>query len=212
MIGTDRYKKKLWKLKGRREQLADEAFLTRIKIRRLRKELKETEKAQAIILLVARQTQKELEYQISEITSLGLQTVFDNPYDFITRIKRYGKSRTECHMLFERDGYEVEPEGSAGSGAINVAEATLRCSMWCLNDPPTRNIMLVDEPFARLKGEEANLRALQLLKSISENEDLKLQFIIVGDERIGRELILGAVDKVFDVYLKNDRSVVKEVK
>ena len=62
--------------------------------------------------------------------------------------------------------------------------------------------MLLDEPFIRLKGEDANRRALAIVKEISKS--LGLQIIMVSDERVSREDIIANADRVFRIT--QDRS------
>jgi hypothetical protein len=157
--------------------------------------LRRHEQAREIIKKVGLLTQRQIQNQVSELSSLALESVFDNPYklvvDFVER-----RDKTECDLYFERNGNRVEPLGASGLGACDVASFALRIASWAMKRPRTRNIMILDEPFPRLKGRKANLRALQMVHQISA--DLGIQVIMISDERVERDSIEQTADRVFD--------------
>lgn len=70
------------KNKIRREEKQKQLNKKRDQLESLEKELLIAEKAGAIIKKVALLTQQEFEFKISEIITLVLEIVFDNPYKF----------------------------------------------------------------------------------------------------------------------------------
>jgi len=68
---------------------------------------------------------------------------------------------------------------------------------------------VLDEPAQNIKGDEANIKFIQMVKAVSER--LGLQIIMVSDERVPLEDIEKGADKVFKVSIKNGKSVVKEI-
>lgn len=144
-------------------------------IKRLNRELVISKQAQVIIQVVAQQTQKQLEWHISEIVSLALSSVFDNPYAFkIKFVVRRGK--TECDFFFERNGKQINPVEEASGGAVDVASFALRVALWSLSK--TRNVLLFDEPFKNIndKTRKTHKRIAKMVRMLSRK--LKLQFII----------------------------------
>ena len=141
----------------------------------LKKEIKHSEKAQVIIQKVAQDTQAQLEYHISDIVTLALDTIFDDPYKFRVEfvLKR---NKTECLLLFERDGELISPLMASGGGVIDVASFALRIALWTLQTPRSRNTIVLDEPF-RFLSKDLIPRASVLLKELSQK--LNLQMIIV---------------------------------
>jgi ABC-type thiamine transport system ATPase subunit len=77
-------------------------------------------------------------------------------------------------------------------------------------DKKVSPILLLDEPFSRLKGEDANRRALAVLQEISDK--LGLQIIMVSDERMPREDIIDNANRVFLVSQKAGVSQIVNVK
>ena len=131
-----------------------------------------------IIQKVAQETQKQLEWHISEIVTLALASTFDNPYIFKAEfVMKRGK--TECNLFFERDGYRVNPILEAGGGAVDVAAFALRVAMWSLSKSNWRNTLVFDEPFKNIndKTRKTQERVVEMAKELSKKLDL--QFIII---------------------------------
>jgi len=160
----------------------------------LKKSLRRSEDAQAIIQKVAQDTQSQLEIHISDIVSLAMETIFDDPYEFKIEfvVKR---NKTECELIFEKDGVSIHPLSASGGGVIDTASFALRIALWTLMQPRSRNCIILDEPFKFL-SKDLLPRASELLKELSEKLDL--QFIIVThlDE------LTECADKTFNVKIR----------
>lgn len=147
------------------------------------------EEAQTIIRTVALQTQQELQFRISSITTAALEAVFPDPYEFqLQFVERGGK--TEADAVFLRDGEPIDPMSGSGGGAVEIAAFSLRASAWKL--APGRATLVLDEPFSRL-SRNLHGKAAEMLKEISEN--LGLQIIMVTHS----EELIEAADKVFTI-------------
>lgn len=193
---------KLENLKGQRQQLAADCRAAGDRIVGLQQDAVDSEEARVIIQTVAQQTQRELEYHISEIVSLALAAVFDDPYtlrlEFVQR-----RNRTEADILFERDGQTYRPADASGGGAVDVAALALRIAMWSLRRPRSRNTLVMDEPMKML-SKDMMPKAAAMLAEVSQR--LGLQIIIVSHSQ---ELIEGA-DKWFTVAINKGVSHVSE--
>jgi len=192
--------------KGKRAQLDSDLALNRTQIREKRRELHRHEQAREIIREVGLKTQQQISYHISDITSLALEAVFDDPYqlevEFVQR-----RNKTECDLYFVREGEKVDPLSASGGGAVDVASFALRIASWSMMRPHSRNTIILDEPFKHLKGQQANQRVLDMINEISKK--LNIQIIMVSDERIPREDIIASADKVFEVSIVNGKSKVE---
>jgi len=183
--------------KGQLNQIQQSISDLEDKIQLGKRQLIRHERALEITKQVGLTTQKQLEYHLAEQVSLAMEAVFDDPYRLIVNfLEKRGK--TEVELLFSRRDMEFPPLGSAGGGAIDIASLALRIAYWAMRrDKKIRPLLLLDEPFSQLKGEEANKRALAIMQEISKN--LKLQIITISDERIPREDIIDNADKVFQI-------------
>jgi DNA repair exonuclease SbcCD ATPase subunit len=174
-----------------------------------RRSLRQHEQAREILREAGLKTQESLSFHIAEITSLAQEVVFDKPYtlgiNFVNR-----RNTTECDLFFIRDGEQTDPIEDSGGGPLDVAAFSLRVASWCMENPISNNVLILDEPFKHLKGETANLRVLDMVQQISKK--LNLQIIMVSDERISRDDIEEKADRLFLVELKNKVSQVTVIK
>ena len=186
---------KLEQRKGQREQLVESISKREDEIKSNQRNLLRHERALEIVKQVGLATQKQLEYHLSEQVSLAMEAVFDDPYQLVVNfVERRGK--TEVDLLFSRGDLSFAPLGNSGGGAIDIAALGLRIAYWAMRqDKKVRPTLILDEPFSRLKGVDANRRALSIVREISRV--LGIQIITVSDERIPRDDIIANADRVF---------------
>jgi len=165
-------------LKGQQKQIQKNLKEAKTRYKSYSKELKKHEHAREIIKEVGLKTQQALAIHISDITSLALASVFDNPYELkVDFVKR--RNKTECDLLFTRNDIEINPLDAAGGGAVDVASFALRVASWAMQRPLTRPIIILDEPM-RFLSTDLQPKASEMLKQISEK--LGIQFIIITHE------------------------------
>lgn len=166
--------------------------------------IEDTKDAQRIAQLVAESTLANFEHHVSNIVTLALHTVFENPYDFKIRfIKR--RNQTECDILFVRNGNEISPINASGVGAVDVAAFALRIALWSLEPEQKRNLFILDEPFKHLRGADNQRRTSAMVRRLST--DLYFQILMVADVNFVIE-----ADKVFNFVLENGISILTEDK
>jgi len=188
--------------KGKRDEVNRSLLVWDANRKELKKSVRRSEEAQAIIQKVAKDTQSQLEIHISDIVTMALETIFDDPYEFKIEfvVKR---NKTECELVFEKDGVKIHPLSASGGGVIDTASFALRIALWTLQTPRSRNVLVLDEPF-RFLSKDLIPRAASLLKELKQK--LNLQMIIVTHiEELAEE-----ADKIFRVSIKKGISKVKE--
>ena len=152
------------------------------------------EEAQIVIQKVAQLTQEELKIRISNLVTLALESVFDEPYEFeVDFVQRRGQS--EADLWFVIDGERIDPLSASGGGVVDVAAFGLRVSLWSLQKPRSRSIIVLDEPFKYLSSNYQQ-KAGELLKVISEK--LKLQILMISHI----EPLVEAADNVIKISQK----------
>ena len=202
-------RQKLERKKGQQAQLHKDLKIAQTEEETLNIAIADSEQAQAIIQTVAQKTQGELEYRLSEIVSLALAAVFEDPYKLkVNFVIQRGK--TECILLFERDKMLLDPLFSSGIGAVDITAFGLRIAIWSLTQPKTRNVLILDEPFKHLKGLEENKKVIQMIKTLSKK--LNLQIIMVHDERVPLAEIEKGADRIFSVTKPGKHSVIERIK
>ena len=160
----------------------------------LRRSLRFHERAREIIREVGLKTQEQLQYHISDITSLALGAVFSDPYKLVVEFVQR-RNKTECDLWFERDGERIDPISASGGGAVDVASFALRIAAWSMQRPRSRQVIILDEPM-RFLSVDLRERASAMMKEISDK--LGLQFIIITHE----STLAAEADRVFEVTIK----------
>ena len=202
------YRQLLEQKKGQFLQIEGEVKHNLERIKFLKEHKENLESAQAIIQLISQATQQELQYHINELVSLSLAAVFDDTYTFeVDFVQR--RNQTEADLWFVRDGERINPLYATGGGPIDVAAFALRVSLWSLRKNRSRAILVLDEAAQHIKGNDANIKFIQMVKGLSER--LGIQVIMVSDERVPLEDIERGADKVFKVSMKKGKSIVKEL-
>jgi len=191
-------RKQLERLKGQKESLENQLSVANSAWREHSILGRKLEEAQAIIKTVALQTQQELQFHISNITTSALEAVFPDPYEFQIEFSEKG-DRTEAEAHFIKNKELIDPMTGSGGGAVDVAAFSLRCSVWRLK--PSRPVVILDEPF-RYLSRDLQPRAAEMLKEISQK--LKLQIIMVTHN----EDLLECADRVFTVKQRDGVSTV----
>lgn len=194
-------RRELEQRRGKRAQLIATVDGLKDTLLNLKRQMVRHERALEIVKQVGLMTQKQLEYHLAEQVSLAMEAVFDDPYRLKVNFQEK-RGKTEAEILFTRRGLEFPPLGSSGGGPIDVASFALRIAYWSMRqDRKVASVLLLDEPFSQLKGEDANKRALAVVQEISRQLDV--QIIMVSDERIPREDIIDNADRVFHVMRSN---------
>jgi len=190
-------------LKGRKAEKEDQLQIAKDTKIRLEGRLEGAKKAQAIIQTVVKEIQENLQYSISHLVTLAEAAVFNNPYNFVVRFETR-RGRTECDLLFEKSGQEMNPIKSSGGGAIDVAALALTGSFLMLEGKEP--VLILDEPFHNINDptRELHRKAATMLKEISQR--LGVQIIVAT----GLYEITSVSDRVFDVSMKNGISKVSQ--
>lgn len=145
------------------------------KLQETRQKLNHIDQSRSIMQLVAEGVQATAHKQITNIVSKCLETIFEDPYEFLIKFEQK-RGKTEANLIFIRDGNEIDPIYSSGGGVLDVASFALRLACLVLSKPKKRKILIMDEPYKMLSVEYLD-RVAQLLKLMSE--ELDVQFIIV---------------------------------
>ncbi len=194
---------KLEQYKGVRSEIERNIVKTEKQLKTAEKSLIYHEQAKEIIKQIGLQTQKQLQYHISDITSLALESVFPDAYalqaEFVER-----RDKTECDLFFVRGDEKVNPLMASGGGAVDVASFALRIASWSMKHPKSSNTIILDEPF-RFLSRNYHTKASQMLKELSDK--LGIQFIIVTHEPV----LADSADTSFRVFIEKGVSKVEKL-
>lgn len=150
--------------------------------------------AQEIIQSVAMEIQQQAHDRIATVVTSCLRSVFEDTYDFHIKFERK-RGRTEATLVFVRGDLELtDPMNEAGGGIIDVAAFALRLACLVLQRPVRRRLMVLDEPFSRIRGAKNRQRMRALIESLAE--DFDVQFVLNIDSDAYPEFLLGTVVEV----------------
>lgn len=182
------------KEKGKREQLTKDVMTLKRELKFKGREQRLNEAALEIVKEVGIKTMDQLRFHISDMTSMAMEAVFENPYklvvDFVER-----RNKMECDLLFERDGNLIEPKDSSGGGAQDISAFALRIASHSMERPRSNNVLILDEPFHWLSDDNQE-KASMMLKEISKK--LSVQFIVVTH----KPALAAHADRTFTTTLK----------
>lgn len=188
--------------KGRRSHIEQTISNLQGEVKKTKRLIRHHEQAREIIREVGLKTQEQLQYHISDITSLALEAVFDDPYELVAEFVQR-RNKTECDLYFQRDGERVDPISASGGGTVDVAAFALRIAAWSMTTPKLRNTIILDEPM-RFLSVDLQGRASQMIKELSDK--LGLQFIIITHD----EALTEYADKTFTAKLKKGVTKIQE--
>jgi len=158
-------------------------------LKSLKQDSLDLEEAQVILQIVAKETQEQLKYHITDIVQLAIDACFPDEYifDINFEIKR---GKTEASIVFKKNGHNVDPMDDSGGGVVDLASFALRIAAWSLGK--TDSVIILDEPF-RFLSKDLQPQAAEIMKQLSEK--LKLQFIMVTHNKE----IVDCSDRVFEI-------------
>lgn len=140
-----------------------------------RKRAESTEQAHDLIQKVAQTVQQQAHERITGVVSRCIASVYEDPYTFHIDFDRK-RGRTEANLYFMRNGHRFEKPYAVGGGVIDVASFALRLSCLVLTRPALRRILIADEPFKNVNGEDNRRRARALLETVPK--ELGVQVIM----------------------------------
>lgn len=161
-------------------QMAKESYKQeRVALKKARTREEDGLQAQQIAQQIAQGIQQRVHQQVARVVTKCLAAVFDEPYQFKIDFQRK-RGRTEARLVFIRDGVELtDPMNEVGGGVIDVASLALRLACLLLGRPVRRRVLLLDEPFKNIRGEQYRRRTRTLLLRLAE--EMGVQWVINTD-------------------------------
>jgi DNA repair exonuclease SbcCD ATPase subunit len=187
--------------KGKKQELERNIEIMQNKVIESEQYLINLEKARSIINLVGMETQQQLQFHISDIASLALESIFKEAYklklEFVER-----RNKSECDIMFERNEDTFDPLDASGGGPVDVASFALRIASWSMALKRTRNVIILDEPM-RFLSTEYRENASEMIKEVSKK--LGIQFIIITHDPI----LTTYADKTFTTEIRKGITKIK---
>lgn len=184
-------RKKLDELLAR--QSAAAATLNRVRQEGIvaKSQLADAELAQGVLQDVAELVQQSAHTRIASVVTRCIEAIFDEPYDFRI-IFEQKRGKTEARLAFAQGEMVLDdPLAEIGGGTIDVASFALRLVCLILERPPQRRVLVLDEPFTKIRGAQNRQRMRELVQTLADEFDI--QIIINIDTDSYPEFMLGKV-------------------
>jgi ABC-type glutathione transport system ATPase component len=165
-------------------------------------------KARWVLTEVAQLTQTKFKAKVESLVTMAIQSVFDRPFQFHLEFERK-RNKMECRPVVTEivDGQEriyEDPENDMGGGAMDIISFAFRIVLWSLERPPSRNVIILDEPMKNM-GKLITLGG-QVLREISHKLGFQLVIITHEDE------LIDIADRSYQVLHDGNKSRVELVK
>ena len=171
---------KIGRLKASKEEIIKRHGQIAGRITNLEEEAADLKQCLDIVRLIGNQTQQRMETALCAIGNAALKSVFGDKYEFKTQfILKRNQTELEILLVNRENGSILTPVGNVGGGVIDLLSMSLRLTMWTLQNPRSRPIMVLDEPFKFLSKNLKPLAA-EMLKTLAAK--MNIQFIIVTHE------------------------------
>lgn len=194
-------RKKLEQQKGKQMEKKKELAEATVSLKEANRSLLRHQEAREVIRTVGQKTQNQISFHISDVTSLALDAIFQDPYELEVRFVQR-RNKTECDLVFVKGDVEADPITASGGGAVDVAAFALRIASWSMLHPRTRNTIILDEPMRFLSGDNQE-RASAMIKEIGQR--LGIQFIIITHN----EVLASYADRIFETSIKKGVTKIK---
>ena len=186
---TSSTRAKLDRLRGQLTHHRQQAREEKAHLAEAKLHLQTVQSAQEFLQQAAQGVQTEAQRQVAQIVSRCLAAVFPEPYRLKIHFERR-RGKTEAEFIYvDRSGNHLEP-GCTSGGVLDVASLALRLVALVLTMPPARRLLVLDEPWAHVAGENLP-RLAALLESLTT--ELGVQWLIVTHNpqlEIGRTISL----------------------
>ncbi|KKM00110.1 hypothetical protein LCGC14_1807670 [marine sediment metagenome] len=193
------------KLKTKKEVLESEIQSKRQHFNTLQQQYQNLIKARWILTEVAKETQIRFKAKVESLVTMAIQSVFDRPFKFVLEFERK-RNKLECRPIVMEGDAEYVPKDDLGGGIIDIISFALRVVLWSLQQPRSRNTLILDEPMKYVGKGELLDRAGQMLREVSHR--LGIQLILVTHE----PQLADIADIAYEVEHVKGKSVVKMIK
>jgi DNA repair exonuclease SbcCD ATPase subunit len=157
-------------------------------------------KARWVIAEVSKNTQEAFRKHMEELSTMVVNSIFeDRDFKFKLNFEQK-RNKVECELLIQEGDSVYRPRDELGGGIVDVLSFALRIVLWSMENPRSRNIIILDEPF-RFVSKALMSKVGKVLQEISHK--LNIQIILVTHE----QEIAESADKSWSVSHNDGKSI-----
>lgn len=171
-------------------------------------DLETSSQARWILTEAAQLTQSRFKERVESLVTMAIRSVFDRPFIFRLEFERKRNKMEVAPIVVEMVNGEErvyeDPKDDMGGGIIDIISFAFRIVLWSLENPRSRNVIILDEPM-KYMGKLIFLGG-QVLREISHKLGFQLIIVTHDDE------LIEIADRSYEVSHDGNRSVCKLVK
>ena len=126
-----------------------------------------------LVQQVAEIIQNQAHEQIARTVTTCIQTVFQDKTEFKISFSK-ARGKTEARLSFANGDKEESPLEASSGGKVDVASFALRLVSILLSRPQRRRLLVLDEPFRFVHGEEYRERTRALVEEMAGKMDFQV--------------------------------------
>lgn len=173
------------------------------KLRYLTLDVKALEQGRFILTEASKIAQKRMKEEIETLITLAIRSVFDRPLTFKLTFEEK-RNHVEARPTILEGDNEYVPKDDLGGGVIDIISFSFRIVLWHLENPRTRNIFILDEPF-KFTGVLIE-KAGEMLQYLAKELDFQVLMISHDDD------LINICDRVYRTTHNGKETIVTLVK
>jgi len=137
-------------------------------------------KARWVLAEVVKRKQKRFKTRVEDLVTMALKAVFvDRCFEFELDFRTDRRNKFEVVPLVKENGNYYMPKDDMGGSILDLIGITFRVILHRLENPRSRPVFILDEPFQNLGSGEELVRGAKFIQQLANNDKAPLQFIIV---------------------------------
>jgi len=205
MTNIHQIRRKLDKIKGRKEEIEKNLHSKESNLINLKSKYENLIKARWVISEVARLTQERFKERVEKLVTTAIRSVFSKDYRFVLEFERK-RNTMECSPKIMHGSNELIPKEDSGGSLIDIISFAFRVVLWSLEKPRSRAFFILDEPGKHTsKKGDLLLRFGQVVREISH----RLGFQVLMSTHAEELIEIG--DRVWEVENNGTESIVKMI-
>ena len=169
----------------------------------LNKKIKDHIEASAILTNLSKKIQTNVKEYIEHITTMAIQTIFDEPITYHLDFKEKRNVMT-CTPIIRNGKKQYFPKDDEGGAMQDIIGFIKKIVLWSIKNPRSRNTLLFDEPF-RFCG-DLTIKAAEVISKLALKLGIQIIIITHAPE------LADTCDRVWRITKKKYISKVERIK
>lgn len=113
---------------------------------KIKKQIEVCATSHFLLIEVSKAIQKQFKKRVEVLITNAIQSIYDYPYIFKLQFE-HKRNNIEVRPIIKKGKTELVPKDDMGGGVLDVISIGFQIILWYLQNPRTRKILFLDEPF-----------------------------------------------------------------